>query len=127
MSVFDLLRRIADELPGCILTSVVSMDDGLPLATVTVADNEDAAAADAFHSDVYRTVGRALRELGVQSQVQGFVLQGEQTTYVSLPLGSGFFWHIATRSDTTLGFTQALMRRHRDQISQSVSELFQSV
>jgi len=124
MSLFDLLRNVADELPGCVATSVVGKEDGLPLASVSHGHSEDAAAADAFHSDVYRMVERALGELGRDAPVEGIVLLGDEMTYVSLPVEDTYFWHVVTKSDTTLGFTQALMRRYRGQIESGVADLF---
>lgn len=127
MSLFDLLRKVADELPGCVATSVVGKDDGLPLASVSSEHSEDAAAADAFHSDVYRVVERALDELGRDAPVEGIVLQGDEMIYVSLPVDDLYFWHVVTKSDTTLGFTQALMRRYRSQIENGIAELFRGM
>lgn len=124
MSLITLLQTIADELPGCELTSVVSLDTGLSLAAATTADPNDAAAADAFHSELYRLTRNALAEAGAVSEIEDVVVQGGRRTFVSSPLGdSGYFWHVSTRSDTTLGFTQAVMRKYRDEVMRGISDL----
>ncbi len=125
MTLFDLLQSTSDELPGCLTASIVSLDSGLPLATISNLDDDDAAAADAFHSEVYRNVGAALKELGAEQAVKGMVIEGDNATSISLPLAdSGFFWHIVTESRTTLGFTQAVMRKHLETVTSGVHELF---
>lgn len=125
MNLFELLKSTSDELPGFLSASIVSLDSGLPLATVANVDDDDAAAADAFHSDVYRTVLAALAELGAEQSVEGVVIEGDDSTCISLPLGdSGYFWHIVTQSRTTLGFTQAVMRKHKDAVAAGIHELF---
>lgn len=121
--LFDVLKKMADELPGCELTSIVAFETGLSLACVS-PNQDGAAAADAFHSELYRIANTAIGELGVDAPIDDVVVQGERRTFVSSPIGdSGYFWHVATRAGTTLGFTQALMRKYRDEIEQGVREL----
>lgn len=121
--LFDVLRKMADELPGCELTSVVAFDTGLSLACVS-SSPDGAAAADAFHSELYRVAGRAMTEIGIDAPIEDVVVQGDRHVYVSSPIGNtGYFWHVATGVETTLGFTQALMRKYRDDIEAGVKEL----
>ena len=127
MSIFDLLQSVASELPGCLSTSIVAADSGLPLASIARGmDDDSAAASDAFHSNVYRNATTAIGELGAQQEIEGIVIEGVKATYLSIPLGdTGFFWHVATESGTTLGFTQAVMRKRRDEIRRGVQALFE--
>lgn len=125
MSVFDVLASVRGELPGFISSSVVASDDGLQLASVSAVDPDDAAAADAFHSDIYRAAARALTEIGTATRAaEGIVVIGDEHVFLSLPLDDTFFWHVVTRNETTLGFTQAVMRKHRDSMRTAVSNLF---
>jgi len=124
MTLVDLLNRVAEQLPGCKSTSIVSLHSGLALASVAPGDADAAAGADAFTSDLYRLTANAMQELGSQDSVDNIVIEGKQATFVSTPLGDGeHFWHVVTAHDTTLGFTQAVMRKHRDDIEQSISAL----
>jgi predicted regulator of Ras-like GTPase activity (Roadblock/LC7/MglB family) len=121
--LFDVLRKMADELPGCELTSVVSLETGLSLACVS-ADQNGAAAADAFHGEFYRVARGAMNEIGLDGPIEDVVIQGDRRVFVSTPIGdSGYFWHVATSAETTLGFTQALMRKYRDDIEAGVRDL----
>ena len=119
--LFDRLRTVADELPGCRLTSIVSFETGLSLASVADGAEEEAAGADAFHNEMYRQIATALRELESSQAIENLVVQGRKAIFVSTPLGdSGYFWHVATDASTTLGYTQAVMRKWRDEIENSV-------
>lgn len=127
MMLFDVLQKVADELPGCELTSIVSLDSGLSLACVAPGRDDAAAGADAFHSELYRVIRNALSELGNDAPVDGVVVQGKQRVFVSRPVGGlGYFWHVATRAETTLGFTQAVMRKYQSDVESGLRELLQS-
>lgn len=124
MTLMDTLQRIATELPECQLTSVVDFESGLSLACVAPAGTDEAAGADAFHCNLYRLVRSALSELGDDDDVDDVVIHGARRTFVSRPLGdSGYFWHVATGADTTLGFTQAVMRKYQREVQQGIDEL----
>lgn len=125
MSVFDVLNLLRSELPGFVSSSVVGMENGLQLACVSAIDADDSAAADAFHSDVYRTVAGALSEMGTGTErANGIVILSEHHVFLSVPLDDMFFWHVVTQSETTLGFTQAVVRKHRDAMRHEVRSLF---
>jgi len=124
VSLLELLDTVRDELIGCELTSVVNFDSGLSLASSTSVALDDAAAADAFQSELYRVAGEVLKESGLDESIDDLVLQGRTRILVSSPLGdSGFFWHVVTRSDTTLGYTQAVMRKYHQQVLDGVHAL----
>lgn len=123
-SLFEILERIARQLPGCRLVSVVNQESGMPLVSVGGGDPLETAGADAYHSDMYRIVARTLADLDMPPDPRGFVLTGKRATFLSLPLGhSGYFWHIATDRSTTVGFTQAIMRKHSALVEQSLQDL----
>lgn len=127
MTLLDLLQRVVDELPGCELTSVVSLETGLSLAAVSAAAPNDAAAADAFGGELYRVVREALTESGIDGAVDDIVVQGRARTLVSTPLAdTNYFWHISTRVETTLGFTQAVMRKYQAEVAEGVTALVSS-
>lgn len=112
-SLYELLEGITHQLPGCRLASVVQQETGMPLVSISGDASLDSAGVDAYHGDLYHVIGRALKELGYEESVQGVVLTGKHAIFVSLPLeDTGFFWHVATERTTTVGFTQAVMRKH---------------
>ena len=126
MSVFDVLESISKELPGCILTSIINTETGMPLARVTDLDLDDAAGADALHNDLYRLATQAMRRSsGEEQRIDGIVIESQNAIFVSSPLGdTGFMWHVVTDLGTTLGFTQAVMRKSSERMTTAIHELF---
>ncbi len=122
-NLMEILNGVVDEVPGCIMTSIVSHETGLPLASVTAGDPEDAAGADAFHSQLYRQIETAVGELGEEQKIEAVVITADNATFVSWPLGNDFFWHVVTKPETTLGFTRAMMRKVSDDVREAVAEL----
>jgi hypothetical protein len=120
-SVFELLNTVAAEIPGCIATSVVDIETGLSLACVTRSNSLAAEGADAFHCDVYRSLQRAASALEGQQHPEAVVIMSQRAAFISLPFGgTPYFWHVITPLDTTIGFTQALMRKYYHQIDHAL-------
>ncbi|MEZ4460029.1 MAG: hypothetical protein R3E66_09925 [bacterium] len=72
-----------------------------------------------------RATARALAEIGTGAEkADGIVILGDHHVFLSVPLDDMFFWHVVTDSETTLGFTQAVVRKHRDAMRQEVRHLF---
>ncbi len=122
--LFSVLEDLSAQLPGCKMASIVDLESGMQLACVTQADAAGAAGADAFQSELYRRVEQLVPSLGADGPLESVVLESGETTFVSEPIGgTGYFWHVATASKTTLGFTQAIMRKFRTRILESVTAL----
>ena len=122
--LFDILSDVRDELPGCRLTSIVNMQSGMQLASVADIEAHMAEGADAFQSELYRAIQSALPAFNVDGELEALVLDADETTFISEPVpGTEYFWHVATDSSTTLGFTQAIMRKFRDDIAEGVQSL----
>ncbi len=119
-----LLERLASRLPGCLHTSVIDRETGLALASVSETDPLDAAGVDAYHNDLYRLAQEAVVKIPGSSQTQGMVISGKEAVFISNPVGrSGYLWLVVTDADATVGFTQAMMRKHLGAVTESVDEL----
>ena len=84
------------------------------------------AGADAYHSDLYRLLGGVLRDLDSAQTPRGVVLTSREAVFISLPLPlpeTGYLWHVVTDRKTTVGFTQAVMRKHASRIEDSIRGL----
>ena len=124
MTLLELLGQVREELSGCDVTSIVSFESGLSLAASADIETHDAAAADAFGSVLYRLLRNAVEDAGLEGAVDDIVIQSPARTLVSTQLGdTGYFWHLSTRPDITLGFTQAVMRKYHGEVEQGVREL----
>lgn len=122
--LFSLLKDISDQLPGCVMASIVDQTTGMQLAAVSEGDQAAAAGADAFQSELYREATNLVPLIGAKGEVESIVLETEGKTLVAEPIGeTGYFWHVATDGETTLGFTQAIMRKFRSRVLEDVTEL----
>ena len=124
ISLFELLHRVSAALPGCLHTSVVDQETGLALAAVSEGDPLDSAGADAYHNDLYRLSVLAAEGLPKSSEAEAIILTGKKTVFVSQPLGeTGFIWLVVTGRETTVGFTQAIMRKRAKTLVESLQAL----
>jgi len=123
-SIFAVLQQVAQTIPGCRLTSVVDAETGMSIASVSAEDVGGAAAgADAYHADMYRFITRAMGSLGSPQGIESVVLVGDYSVFISLPFNERYFWHVVTTRETTVGYTQAMMRRYSVQVAESVRGL----
>lgn len=123
-SLNDMLQQLTDELPGFLHTSVIDADTGLALVANSETDSVNAAGADAFHADLYRMSRQALEQLPVGDEPRQFVMRSDEATFVSAPVSStGYIWMVVTRPDTTVGFVQAMIRKHLSRIEEGITQL----
>jgi hypothetical protein len=122
--LFSVLQDLSAQLPGCKMASIVELASGMQLACVAEGVATSAAGADAFQSELHRKVEELVPTLDCEGPLESVVLESDETTFISEPIGTtGYFWHVATDSETTLGFTQAIMRKFRGRILDSVNTL----
>jgi predicted regulator of Ras-like GTPase activity (Roadblock/LC7/MglB family) len=122
--LFSVLQDLSAQLPGCKMVSIVDLESGMQLASVAEGLAAGAAGADAFQSELHRKVDELVPTLDCDGPLESVVLESDETTFIAEPIGeTGYFWHVATSADTTLGFTQAIMRKYRNRILESVSAL----
>ena len=118
------LQQLADQLPGCLHTSIIDGATGMALVSISSVDPLDAAGTDAYHNDLYRLARSLLEESPVDAGVQEVVITSSEGQFVSIPAAeTGYLWLVVTRRDTTLGFIQAMMRKHVEGISHQVQSL----
>ncbi len=123
-SLHEMLKQLAGQLPGCLHTSIIDGETGMALASASEADELDAAGADAFHTDLYRLGRQAVDALPATDDVEQIVITSDKATCVSLPVQkTGYLWLVIAHRDATVGFIQALMRKHVGRIEDSLQAL----
>ena len=124
-SLSDMLQDMVDQLPGCLHTSVIDGNTGLSLVSVSdEVDALDAAGTDAYHNDLYRLSKSTLEGSPLTDEVSEVIMTSRQARFVSVPVGdSGYLWLVVTRRDATVGFIQAMMRKHVEKIGEGLSAL----
>ncbi len=121
-TLHEMLQNLSGEVPGCRHTSVIDSRTGIALAASSKTDPLDSAGADAFHSDLYRLSGSILEGTPLAGQTEEIVLNSGSSTFVSVPIAdTGYLWLVVTERDTTVGFVQALMRKHLTKIQEGLS------
>lgn len=125
-TIFELLHRVAHDIPGCLHTSVVDIESGMSLAAISPGqDNLGAAGADAYQSDLFRQIRQASEGLQSKRLPESVVIIGEMSIFISSPFPqTTYFWHVVTSIDTTIGFTQAIMRKYQQPLIDSISNVF---
>lgn len=124
VTLHELLEELAGHLPGCLHTSIIDVQTGLSLATSSAVDPMNAAGADAFHTDLYRLGRQVAEQFSTADGVEEMVLSSEEAIFVSTPVEeTGFLWLVVTKPDSTVGFTQVMMRKHARRVGQSLGEL----
>lgn len=125
-TIFELLHRVASDIPGCLHTSVVDIESGMSLAAVSLGqDSLSAAGADAYQSDLFRLIEQASEGLESNGAPESVVIIGESAVFISSPFPhTTYFWHVVTSIDTTIGFTQAIMRKYQQPLIDSISNVF---
>lgn len=122
--LFSILQDFSRQLPGCKVVSIVDLESGMQLASIAGSLGAQAAGADAFHSELYTRMDGLVQALGAPSGPQSVVLESEDATFVSERIAqTGYIWHVVTQSTTTLGFVQAIMRKYRPRVNESVLSL----
>lgn len=125
MSIFEILKQVAQNIPGCIHTSVVDIDSGMSLAAVSPGHEAlGAAGADAYQSDMFRFIQKANNALDAPQATESIVLIGESSVFIATPFhGTAYFWHVVTSIETTIGFTQAIMRKYQQPLEESMAKI----
>lgn len=120
----DMLEELSGKLSGCLHTSVIDSSTGLALAACSDSDPLDSAGADAFHSDLYRLSEAVIDGIPTAEKPRELVLTSQEATFVSVPVEeTGFLWLVVADRDTTVGFIQALMRKHVSRIEEGLRTL----
>ncbi len=123
-SLTDMLDKFTDDLSGCMHASVVDVSTGLALVAKSNSTEVSGEGTDAFHADLYRMSQKLLADLPMGDEPREIVMRSQQATFVSTPLEStGYILLVVTGADTTVGFIQAMMRKHASRIEEGVGAL----
>lgn len=120
----EMLRGVTGDLPGCLHTSVIDAQTGLALVSVSDTDGQKAAGADAFLNDLYRLGEDVVDALPASDELHEIILRSDEATLVSVPVEqTGYIWLVAVEPETTVGFVQAMMRKHVERIEEGLGAL----
>ncbi|MCZ9308256.1 hypothetical protein ACUY3K_06055 [Corynebacterium uberis] len=108
----NMLNSIAGDLDNLIGASVVDLDTGMTLATVSRSTDFDLEVASAFDSEVLKSKLKAIYALNLDSQLEDMLLTLSDQLHLIRPLSESEFLFVATsRRSTNLAMLRAVVNR----------------
>jgi predicted regulator of Ras-like GTPase activity (Roadblock/LC7/MglB family) len=115
----NILKEMADEIPGFIATSIVGMD-GLGLANYSIGDF-DYETANAQFALVMKLLLKTVNQMG-KSSFEDYLVANENSYLMTFFIGDVTYWvGIAVdRKKGTLGNMRLIARNYREVIWQNI-------
>ena len=108
-----LLRELASDVDHLISTSVVDIDSGMPLASITNDPTLDATAAAASYAQVVKANANALRFLDMDPGATEDIVITTHTFYALIRLlGPGHYHSVLMGKQASLGLTRSIMGKY---------------
>ncbi|MCI0512496.1 hypothetical protein L0128_04735 [candidate division KSB1 bacterium] len=115
----SILKEMADEIPGCLATSVVGMD-GLGLANHCIGAF-DYETANAQFALVMKLLLKTVNQMG-NSSFEDYLVTNENSYLMTFFIGDGNYWVVIAvdRKKGTLGNMRLIARNYREAIWQNI-------
>lgn len=116
-----ILRELARDIDHLIATSIVDIDSGMPLASITNDPTLDATAAAASYAQVVKANANALRFLDMDPQATEDIVITTHTFYALIRLlGTGHYHSVLTGKQASLGLTRSIMGKYAGQLLSAI-------
>jgi len=114
----SIQEQMAKELPSFIACSIVSLEDGLPVAgTVYDQDYDLSVPAGAF-TEAFKVVSKAY-EYSNWGMVKELLFSGEKSIVLLFALKDGAYYQgVAIKSTATLGIIKAIFNKYKKSIEE---------
>ena len=107
----ELLKEMADQLPGLVVTAAVHLEDGLPIAEVTTKSGVDAGASSAYLATIVQSNLQALKALAEDQVTDDILITTDQYYFlIRHSPGSPYFLFVMTLRDEWLGRARLIMK-----------------
>jgi predicted regulator of Ras-like GTPase activity (Roadblock/LC7/MglB family) len=108
----ETLEQIASEINGFIGASVVDMDSGMTLATITRRADFDLSTASAYNSEMVKLKLKTISTLNLKSQLEDVLLTLSDQIHLIKMIGKGTFLYLAAeRASTNLAIVRSTVGR----------------
>lgn len=108
----ETLEKIAGEINGFIGASVVDMDSGMTLATISRRPEFDLSIASAYNSEMVKLKLKTISSLNLKSQLEDMLLTLSDQIHLIKMVGRGTFLYLAAeRSATNLAIVRSTVGR----------------
>lgn len=114
----DALEKIASEVGGFIGASVVDMDSGMTLATLSHRQEFDLSTASAYNSEMVKLKLKTIDSLGIGSKLEDMLLTlSDQIHLIKLTSDGTFLYLAAEKASTNLAIVRSVVQRHIEALS----------
>lgn len=108
-----LLDNIASDVNGFIGASVVDLESGMPLASITTRPDFDLDVASAYNSEMVKGKQKTINALGLNAKLEDMLLTLDTQLHLIKMLSADSFMYLAAdRSATNLALLRSAVNRH---------------
>lgn len=109
----EMIEAIAGDINGFIGASIVDIESGMPLTSVSRRPDFDLDVASAYNSEMVKAKIKTIRALGLNSRLDDMLLTlDDQLHLIKLLSPHVFLYLAAERQGTNLALLRAAVNRH---------------
>ena len=122
--VQNLLKAMANEMPGILAAAVVTVDDGLSIAEVTKKEGVETAAASAYLASIVKSNGKAIGLLADDEVTDDILITTSHYHFIIRHMpDQPFFIFVMTSKDEWLGKARLLIRKFEVELTRFSDEI----
>lgn len=107
-----LLENISADVNGFIGASVVDLESGMPLASITTRPNFDLDVASAYNSEMVKSKQKTIQVLGLNATLEDMLLTLDTQLHLIKMLSDDTFMYLAAdRQSTNLALLRSAVNR----------------
>jgi hypothetical protein len=111
-------EKIQADVPGFIAASLVDIDSGMTLATLSSRADFDLAAASAFNSEIVKQKVKTISALGLTSTLEDILLTLSDQLHLLKMVGTTSFIYLAAdKAATNLAIIRSAVTKHTASLS----------
>lgn len=122
--VQNLLKAMANEMPGVLAAAVVTVDDGLSIAEVTKKEGVETAAASAYLASIVKSNGKAIGLLADDEVTDDILITTSHYHFIIRHMpDQPFFIFMMTSKDEWLGKARLLIKKFEVELTRFSDEI----
>ena len=109
----QLLTDVSKDVNGFIGASVVDLESGMPLASITTRPDFDLDVASAYNSEMVKGKQKTIQALGLDAKLEDMLLTLDTQLHLIKMLSPDTFMYLAAdRQATNLALLRSAVNRH---------------
>jgi predicted regulator of Ras-like GTPase activity (Roadblock/LC7/MglB family) len=122
--VQNLMKAMANEMPGVLAAAVVTVDDGLSIAEVTKKEGVETAAASAYLASIVKSNGKAIGLLADDEVTDDILITTSHYHFIIRHMpDQPFFIFMMTSKDEWLGKARLLIKKFEVELTRFSDEI----